>query len=158
MRPAAHRADLLDHEPPTGRGLQPDLKLPTIEAAQEPRHRFAMRRRDPRPAHLAGLGSEPLRGDLPSMLVKSHYDRHKGPPQAPRFTDLRGSSALELRRSLLMPSFHGCGRLRRTQLTPARNDARASETRTGSRPLTHCETEARPRARVTLVVVRSRAL
>src|SRR5215211_1075872 len=105
MRPAAHRADLLDHEPPAGRGLQPDLKLPTIEAAQEPRHRFALRRRDPRPAHLAGLGIEPLRGDLPSMLVKSHYDRHKGPPQAPRFTDLRRSSALELRRSLLMPSF-----------------------------------------------------
>jgi hypothetical protein len=33
----------------------------------------------------------------------------------------------------------------------ARDDARASERRTGARPLTHGETEAQPRARVTLV-------
>jgi len=35
------------------------------------------------------------------MLVTSHYDRHLGPPQAPRFERLRGPrAALELRRSL----------------------------------------------------------
>ena len=35
------------------------------------------------------------------MLVKSHYDAHQGPPQAPRFrTPARTRSALELRRSL----------------------------------------------------------
>ena len=34
---------------------------------------------------------------------------------------------------------------------PARDDARASGTRTGSRPLAHGEAEAQPRARVTLV-------
>src|SRR5215218_8824994 len=105
MRAAADRADLLDHKPPARRRLQRHLEVKTLEAVQEPRHRLAMRRRDPRPAHLAGLGIDPLGRDLPSMLVKSHYDRHTGPPQAPRFTDLRGSSALELRRSLLMPSF-----------------------------------------------------
>ena len=68
-------------------------------------HRLAMRRRDPCPLGLARRGIDPLGRDLPSMLVKSHYDRHTGPPQAPRFTNLRGLSALELWRSLLMPSF-----------------------------------------------------
>jgi hypothetical protein len=29
-----------------------------------------------RALHLAGVGVDPLAGDLPSMLVKSHYDAH----------------------------------------------------------------------------------
>jgi hypothetical protein len=45
------RAQLLDHEPPPGRRLQRDLELATLEPAQEPPHRLAMRRRHPRPAH-----------------------------------------------------------------------------------------------------------
>jgi len=36
----------------------------------------AVRRRHPRALHLAGLGVDPLAGDLSSMLVKSHYDAH----------------------------------------------------------------------------------
>jgi hypothetical protein len=40
--------------------------------------------------HLAGIGIDPLAGDLSSMLIKSHYDAHQGPPQAPRFERLRG--------------------------------------------------------------------
>src|SRR5215213_5505265 len=102
---SADRTQLLDDKPPARRRLQRDLRFHAAKATQEPRHRLAMRRRDPRPAHLAGLGVDRLGADLPSMLVQSHYDRHTGPPQAPRFTDLRGLSALELRRSLLMPSF-----------------------------------------------------
>ena len=38
---------------------------------------------------LAGVDVDPLASDLPSMLIKSHYDAHKGPPQAPRFERLR---------------------------------------------------------------------
>jgi hypothetical protein len=84
MRPAADRADLLDHEPPTRRRLQRDVQVRATEPLQEPPHALAMRRRDPRPADLAGLDLEPVRGHLPSMLIKSHYDRHTGPPHAPR--------------------------------------------------------------------------
>jgi hypothetical protein len=40
---------------------------------------------DPTPAYLAGGRVERVERDLLSVLVKSHYDRHKGPPQAPRF-------------------------------------------------------------------------
>ena len=60
------------------------LKPAAAEAPQEPPYRLAMRRRHPRPLHLAGRSIESLGGDLPTMLVKSHYDRHTGPPQAPR--------------------------------------------------------------------------
>src|SRR6266508_2268345 len=105
MHTRADRAQLLHDEPPAGRRLQRDLKLRAAKATQESPHRLAMRRRHARPRHLAGVGLDPLGGDLPSMLIKSHYDHPTGPPQAPRFTDLRGSSALELGRSLLMPSF-----------------------------------------------------
>jgi hypothetical protein len=84
MRPAADSADLLDHEPPARRRLQRDVQIRVDEPMQESSHRLAMRRRHPRTAHLAGGGVDPLGGDLPSMLVKSHYDRHTGPPQAPR--------------------------------------------------------------------------
>src|SRR5215213_1839415 len=105
MHAGVDRAQLLDHEPPAGRRLQRDLQLLAAKATQKPPHRLAMRRRNPRPTHLTGLGLDPLGSDLPSMLIKSHYDHPTGPPHAPPFTDLRGSSALELRRSLLMPSF-----------------------------------------------------
>jgi hypothetical protein len=37
-----------------------------------------MRRRDPRPADLTSLGVDPLRRDLCSVLIQSHYDRHPG--------------------------------------------------------------------------------
>jgi hypothetical protein len=88
-----HRADtaqLLDHEPPASRRLQRHLQLPATETLQELPHRGAVRRRHPRALHLAGAGLDPLASDLSSMLIKSHYDAHKGPPQAPRFERLRG--------------------------------------------------------------------
>ena len=40
--------------------------------------------------HLTGRRVHPLGGDLRSMLIQSHYDRHKGSPQAPWFERLRG--------------------------------------------------------------------
>ncbi len=67
-----------------------DLKLPAAEARQPLPHRSAVRRRHPRALHLAGLSVDPLASDLSSMLIKSHYDAHKGPPQAPRLPSLRG--------------------------------------------------------------------
>jgi hypothetical protein len=84
VRAGADRPQFLNHEPPAGRRLQRDLQLPIPKPAQELPHRLAMRRRLPRPAHPTGRGIDPLGGDLPSMLVKTHYDRHTGPPQAPR--------------------------------------------------------------------------
>jgi hypothetical protein len=44
-----------------------------------------VRGRDPRSRDLTGLGVDPLRGDLRSMLIQTHHDRHPRPPQAPRF-------------------------------------------------------------------------
>jgi hypothetical protein len=85
MRLGANPAQLLDHEPPARRCLERHLELLAAEPAQEPPHALAMRRRHPRPTELAGLAVDPLSGDLRSVLVKSHYDCHTGPPQAPRF-------------------------------------------------------------------------
>jgi hypothetical protein len=83
-------AQLLDHEPPTRRRLQRDLELLAAETRQELPRRRAVRRRHSRAVDLAGAGVDPLAGDLRSMLIKSHYDAHSGPPQAPRFERLRG--------------------------------------------------------------------
>ena len=91
-----------------GRRLQRDLELLATKALTEPPHPSTVRRRDPRPRDLARVGIDPLRGDLRSMLIKSHYDRHLGPPQAPRLQrPARTSSAHELRRSL-QASPDGC--------------------------------------------------
>jgi hypothetical protein len=95
--PRTDRAQLLDHEPPARRGPQRHLELAAAETLQKPPDRLAMRRRHPRPAHLTGRGVDPLGSDLPSMLIKSHYDRHTGPPQAPRLKRPRGLAPLELR-------------------------------------------------------------
>jgi hypothetical protein len=46
-------------------------------------------RRHARTLHLARLGDDPVTGDLSSIPVKSHYDRHQGPPQVPRLNSLR---------------------------------------------------------------------
>src|SRR6266576_4970165 len=75
-------AQLLDHEPPARRRLQRDLQLLAAETLKELPHRRAIRRRHTRALQLAGLGVDPLAGDLSSMLNKSHYDAHKGTPQA----------------------------------------------------------------------------
>ena len=70
----------------------------------------AIRRRQTRARDLPGRRVDPLGGDLRSMLIESHYDPHKGPPQAPRSkTPARTSAALELRRSLYArPDRPGC--------------------------------------------------
>jgi len=90
MHAGADPAQLLDHESPAGRRLQRDLQPPAAEALEEPPHPGTVRRRHAPAPHLAGLGIDPLTGDLRSMLIKSHYDAHQGPPQAPRFQRLRG--------------------------------------------------------------------
>jgi hypothetical protein len=90
MHDRARTPQLLGHEPPAGRRLQRDLELLTTEPLGEPAHARPVRRRDPRPRDLTGLGVDPLRGDLRSVLIQTHYDRHLGPPQVPRFASLRG--------------------------------------------------------------------
>jgi hypothetical protein len=47
MHNRAHPPQLLDHEPPTGRRLQGDLELLTIEPLQEPAHPGTVGRGDP---------------------------------------------------------------------------------------------------------------
>ena len=76
MHHGADPAQLLDHEPPAGRRLERDLQLLAAETRQELPHRSAIRGRHTRALHLAGLGVDPLTGDLSSMLVKSHHDAH----------------------------------------------------------------------------------
>ena len=80
------RVQLLDHEPPARRRLQRHLEPLAGEAPEELPHVVAVRRRDARAADLAGVGVDPLGRDLRTMLIESHYDRHTGPPQAPRLT------------------------------------------------------------------------
>ena len=105
-----------------------------------------MRRRHPRPANLTRRRVQPLGGDLRSMLIESHDDRHSGPPQAPRFPiPARTSAALELRRSLharpdgalLMPSIKSRrdvpDRRRATQRKPVRPNGRQRESESARR-------------------------
>ena len=80
------RVQLLDHEPPARRRLQRHLQRLAGEALQELPHVVAVRRRDAGAAQLAGVGVDPLSRDLSTVLIESHYDRHTGPPQAPRLT------------------------------------------------------------------------
>jgi hypothetical protein len=84
MHARMDRVQLLHHEAPTRRRLQRDLQLTAAKAPQEATHSLTVRRSDAGARDLARPRIEPLRGDLRSMLIKSHYDRHTGPPQAPR--------------------------------------------------------------------------
>jgi hypothetical protein len=90
MHDGAHSAQLLDHEPPARRRLQRDLEHQVAEALGEPPHPGAMRGSYALARDIPGRRVDPVGGDLRSMLIESHYDRHKGPPQAPRFERLRG--------------------------------------------------------------------
>jgi len=90
MHRGAHPSQLLDDEPPTRRRLKRDLELHATEPLKKPPHRGAVRGRHASALNLTGIGIDPLAGDLSSMLIKSHYDAHQGPPQAPRFECLRG--------------------------------------------------------------------
>jgi hypothetical protein len=78
MDARADRAELLDDEPPARRRLQRHLKLLAAKARGEPSHARAIGRRDAAARDLAGRGVDPLGGDLRSMLIQSHYDRHSG--------------------------------------------------------------------------------
>lgn len=80
----ADRLQFLHDEPPAGRGLQRDLEVLAGEPAQEPTDAVTVRRRHPGAADFTRLGVQPIGRDLRSMLVESHYDRHPGPPHAPR--------------------------------------------------------------------------
>jgi hypothetical protein len=84
VRTGPDRVQLLDDEAPARRRLERHLELLATEPRKEPSHALAVRRHDPRPTELPGLSVDPLSRDLRPMLVKSHYDRHTGPPQAPR--------------------------------------------------------------------------
>jgi hypothetical protein len=95
----ADRLQLLNDKAPAGRRFQSNLKFAARETAQELPHAFAVRGHHPRAADLAAVAVQPLRGDLRSMLIKSHHDRHLGPPQAPQL--ITGTPrAPELRRPL----------------------------------------------------------
>jgi hypothetical protein len=69
-------AQLVGDEPPAGRCLQRNLELPAAELLTEPPHPSPIRWRDPRAHHLAGIGIHPLRGDLRTVLIQTHHDRH----------------------------------------------------------------------------------
>src|ERR1039458_9848509 len=75
-----HRADLrqlVGDKPPAGRRLQRNLKLLAAELLAEPPHALPVRWRDPRPRDLTSLGVQPHRGDLRSVLIKAHHERHR---------------------------------------------------------------------------------
>jgi hypothetical protein len=90
MNLGADRPELLNDEPPARRRLQSHLDLLAAKARGEAPHPVAVGWSHPLTCNLARLGVEPLGGDLRSMLIQSHYDRHQGPPQAPRSKRLRG--------------------------------------------------------------------
>src|ERR1035437_7506742 len=76
----ADPVEFLDHEPPARRRLQRDLEAVASEPAKELTDRVAVRRRDPPAGHLAGHGLDPLAGDLRTMLIQTHHDRHPPTP------------------------------------------------------------------------------
>src|ERR1035437_1959855 len=78
----ADPVEFLDHEPPARRRLQRDLEAVASEPAKELTDRVAVRRRDPPAGHLAGHGLDPLAGDLRTMLIQTHHDRHPPTPFA----------------------------------------------------------------------------
>ena len=78
MHRRADAPQLLDDEPPARRRLQRHLELAPAEALQEPPHPRAIGRRHPRAADLAASRIQPVGRDLRSMLIESHYDRHRG--------------------------------------------------------------------------------
>jgi hypothetical protein len=86
------RVELLDDEAPARRRLQGHLQLLAAKACGEAPDAIAVCRRDPLARNLTGRGVQPLARDLRSVLVESHYDRHSGPPQAPRSKRLRGQA------------------------------------------------------------------
>src|ERR1019366_4029861 len=98
MHPRVDATQLLNDETPASRRLERDLELLASEPAEDPSHALTVRRRHTSPANLTRHSVEPLRRDLRSVLIQSHYDRHQGPPQAPWSEHLRELSALELRR------------------------------------------------------------
>ena len=76
--PRRQPAQLLNDEPPARRRLERDLELLAGKPGEKPAHALTVRRRHPRPADLPGHGVQPLRRDLRSVLIQSHYDRHRG--------------------------------------------------------------------------------
>jgi hypothetical protein len=80
MNLRAHGPKLLDQEAPARRRLERRLDPPALEATPEASERLTVRRADAAAPHLARLAVEQVVADLRSMLIKSHYDRHWGPP------------------------------------------------------------------------------
>jgi hypothetical protein len=84
MHLGADLLELLDHEPPASRCLQPDLQRLTAETGQELPDAGAVRRHDPRTRYLAGHGVDPFGRNLRSMLIQTHHHRHATTsPQTP---------------------------------------------------------------------------
>src|ERR1039457_6887750 len=78
MHPGTHAPQLLNDEPPARRRLECNLELSAREPTEKATHALPVRRRHPRPADLPGRRVQPLRRDLRSVLIQSHYDRHLG--------------------------------------------------------------------------------
>jgi hypothetical protein len=78
MHSRVDAAQLLNNEPPARRRLKRDLELLARETGEKPSHALTVRRRDTSPADLTRLGVDPLGRDLRSVLIQSHYDRHRG--------------------------------------------------------------------------------
>src|ERR1035441_268864 len=89
MHTRVDATQLLNDEMPASRRLERHLELLASEPAEEPSHALTVRRRHTSPANLTRHSVEPLRRDLRSVLIQSHYDRHQGPPQAPWSEHLR---------------------------------------------------------------------
>jgi hypothetical protein len=73
---------LLHHEAPTRRRLERGLEPLAVELAHEVAKALAVGRPDAAPPKLARRAIKRIPGDLLSMLVQSHYDRHKGTSSA----------------------------------------------------------------------------
>src|SRR5919106_4411104 len=84
----ADGAQLLDHKAPARRRLERGLDPLALEARQKAAEALTLRRPDPAAPQLARRTVKRIPGDLLSVPVKSHYDRHRGPPQAPSIDDI----------------------------------------------------------------------
>src|SRR5438445_1664017 len=77
MSTVAGALDLLDHEAPTGRPLQRELRLAGGEASEPLTYRLTHRRADPAAPNLASRQLDRLERDLPAVHIQSAYDLHR---------------------------------------------------------------------------------
>src|SRR6266508_2393932 len=90
---------LLGDEPPAGGGLQGEVRLLAGEPGKPAAQLHARGRAELPAAGLAGVGVDPVVGDLPAVDVEASYDGHRDLPWLPQRDLMRPACRTERRGS-----------------------------------------------------------